>query len=119
MTHTTKMWLYWTPRVLCLLFVLLLSSFALDVFTQDRTALDTLPALLVHLIPTVLVLVALVVSWNHEWIGGLVFLGLAAAYAVFYAQGRVGWMLVISGPLLLVGVLFLIDWRFRRQLHER
>jgi hypothetical protein len=119
MTHATKMWLYWTPRVACLLFALLLGSFAFDAFTQGREASDNLLNLLIHLIPTGLVLAALIVSWNHEWIGGLAFLGLAVAYAVFYARGRVDWILAISGPLVLVGVLFLIDWKFRRQLHER
>jgi hypothetical protein len=112
------MWLYWTPRVLCLLFVLLLGSFAFDVFTQDRGAAGSMPALLVHLVPTAAVLLALLVSWNHEWMGGLLFLALAAGFA-FFAQGRMGWILAISGPMVLVGVLFLVDWRFRRQLQER
>ena len=60
---------------------------------------------LVHLLPAILVVVVLAVSWRRQWIGGLAFVALAIAYAVM-VRFRLDWIAVISGPLLLVGMLF-------------
>jgi len=40
------------------------------------------------------------------------FIALAVIYAVM-VRGRVDWMAAISGPLLVVGLLFLASWRQR------
>lgn len=54
--------LFWTPRILCLLFAVFLSLFALDVFTEGYGFWKSILALLIHLIPTWIVLVILAVS---------------------------------------------------------
>jgi hypothetical protein len=41
------------------------------------------------------------------------FIGLAAVYAATMSKGRLDWMITISGPLFVVGALFLWSW-FRR-----
>jgi len=56
------------------------------------------------------------VSWRWEWIGGITFVGLAAAY-VAVARGRLDWMLLISGPLVVIGTCFLWSWRYHNELH--
>ena len=56
------------------------------------------------------------VSWRREWLGAIAFIGLAVAYAMTIPS-RVDWMLVISGPLLVVGALFLWSWSQRTRLH--
>ena len=62
-----KRFLFWTPRILCLVLAGFISLFALDVFSEGYR----LPQLL------------------------------------------------IAGPLFLVGLLFLIGWRYRSELHAR
>jgi hypothetical protein len=88
--------------------------FALDVFEEKKAFLETLAALALHLVPTFLIIVLLVLAWRWELIGVVAFAGLAIAYVVFF-WGRFSWVAyaVISGPLLVVSVLFLLSWRQR------
>jgi len=106
--------LFWTPRVLCLLFAVFLSLFALDVFSEGYGFWKTILALFMHLIPTWIVLAVLAISWRWEWAGALLFACLGAWY-VISTWGRMHWStyVVISGPLFLVGAMFLIDWVYR------
>ncbi len=102
---------YWTPRILGLLFAAFISIFALDVFQEGRGAWETTVALLMHLIPTALVLAVLAVAWRWEGLGAAGFLLLGCAYLMM-GGGRVHWTahLLIAGPLLLLGALFLAHW---------
>jgi hypothetical protein len=101
--------------LLGLLFAAFLSVFALDVFGEGYTIRQLILALTMHLIPTALVLCAVAISWRRGWAGGLVFLGLAAWY-MFTSWGRFHWAtyVVIAGPLLLLGLLFEIDWLYTK-----
>jgi len=109
--------LFWTPRVLCLLFAVFVSLFALDVFNEGLGFWKTILALLIHLIPTWIVLAILAISWRWEWAGALLFASLGAYYLIS-THGRMHWSayVLISGPLFLVGAMFLIDWVYRMRL---
>ena len=61
--------LHWTPRILALLFAVFLSLFALDVFGEGYGFWKTILALVMHLIPTGIVLAVLAVSWRWQWLG--------------------------------------------------
>ena len=114
MTKSARGVLFWAPRILTILFALFLSVFALDVFAETRGFLETLTALVLHLMPTFLVVVLLVLAWRWELIGVIAFAGLAITYVVVM-WGRFPWVTyaTISGPLLLMSVLFLLPWRQR------
>ena len=99
-----------------MLYAAFLSMFALDVFGEGCGFWRTILALMVHLIPTGLLLVALLIAWRWEWAGALMFVGLGALYSARVFHHHPGWILTIAGPLFLVGVLFLIDWLLRREL---
>ena len=109
--------LLWTPRILCMLFAAFISIFALDVFNEAHGFWQTTLALLIHLIPTWIVLVVLAFSWRWEWVGGILFTALGALYLIMF-WGRFHWSvyLVIAGPLFLVGVLFFLNWLFSEKL---
>ena len=117
MKRSMKRLLYWAPRGLCILFAFFISLFALDVFGEGYGFWETVVALLIHLIPTGIILVVLALSWRWEWIGGVLFIALGAWYLIAL-WGRFHWSayLAISGPLFLIGVLFLINWRYRVDL---
>lgn len=109
MNAITSRLLCWSPRILGILFALFLSLFALDVFSEGYGALETLLALLMHLIPTGLVLISLAIAWRWTWIGSILFIALALIYLASSSGGS--W--IISGPLLLIGILFLLSWMYR------
>ena len=119
--HTTmKRVLFWTPRALCILFAVFLSVFALDVFGEGLGFWETILALLIHLVPVYVVIIVLVIAWRREWVGAVLFSALAVSYVVA-AWGRFHWSAYasISGPLVLIGVLFLFNWTHRAQLRTR
>jgi len=105
MTASARRLLFWTPRILGIVVALFLAAFALDSFGEG------IPALLVHLLPSVLLLSLVASTWRREWLGGSAFILLAAAYAVFaWRRDHADWALVISGPMLVVGLLFIWSW---------
>jgi hypothetical protein len=120
MNTSMKRVLFWTPRVLCILFALFLGVFALDVFGEGYGFWQTIGALLLHLVPTFLVVIVLVIAWRWEWVGAVLFLVLAVFYVV-WMWGRLHWSAYfgISGPLVLMGVLFLLNWIYRAELRRR
>ncbi len=120
MSDTTRRLLYWAPRVLGILFALFVSIFALDVFGQGYGFWGTLQALLIHLIPVYILLIALAIGWRWEWAGALLFTGFAVAYLVTaWNPGPIAsnlvWMWPIAVPPLLLALLFLLSWRTHPQ----
>lgn len=113
MTWTRNNWIVWTPRVLSILFACFISLFALDVFVEGRPWTETLVALLIHLIPTYLLILILVFAWRRPWVGSAAYTALAAAYAVT-AWRHPTWILVIAVPLLVIAALFWLSWRTMR-----
>ena len=117
MNANVKRILFWTPRVLCLLFAAFLSIFAFDVFDEGHGFWKTALALAIHLIPALILLAALALCWRWEWIGAILFPALGVFYLVA-TWGRFPWFTyaVIAGPLLLLGMLFLLSWRLRKTM---
>ena len=108
--------LLWGPRVLGVLLSFFIGVFALDAFGPAKPILEALPDFFVHLLPALVLLALIVTSWQREWIAGVAFIGLAIVYSLTVGRGHADWVLVISGPLLIVGVLFLCSWQHRRLL---
>ena len=106
--------LLWTPRVFGVLASLFIGMFALDAFSAGKPWFAALPDFFVHLIPAFVVLGIVVLSFPRPWIGAIGFIGLATAYALSVPKGHLDWILVISGPLMVVGALFLWSWWARR-----
>jgi len=118
----TQQLLYWSPRALCIVFALFISLFALDVFSEGRGFWNTLLALLMHLIPTYLILVVLAVSWRREFIAGILFPLLGVLYIAWaWNKPFAVWstLLLMAGPLVLTGALFLLNWYYRSELRRK
>ncbi len=110
---------HWLPRVLCILAILLISMFALDSFSQERTFWQNLGALLMHLIPSFVLIALLIIAWKWELIGGITFatIGLAISPFIynhnFHMNHSVGKsllaLLVVTVPFIIVGILFIVS----------
>ena len=107
--------LYWSPRILSILFVAFISLFSLDVFQENFGFWKTLGFFLIHLIPTGILVLVIFVTWNSEWIGGLVFISAGILYMIrVIDKNQPSWILGISGPLWLIGFLFLLNWYYKK-----
>lgn len=114
MKKTIKLFLYWTPRVLSVLFALFISLFALDVFVVGRPFLDILASFLIHLVPTAIVVGALILACRYRAVGGVMFIMIGAAF-IFQTRGF-GWgiYLAFGGIPILIGILFMLEGFYNR-----
>ena len=124
MTAAQKKVLYWAPRGPGLAFALFLCLFALDVFGEGLGFWRTLVALIMHLIPAFVVLLALALAWRWEWIGAAALAGAALVFLFnmpkhLSPQGRQSAALLIAGPAFVIAALFLVNWLKRTELHAR
>lgn len=117
MNKNMKKTMLWTPRISAILFVLFISIFALDVFEADKSLGETLVGLFIHLIPSILLTIAIILAWRWEWVGAVSFAGWAILY---FAMARgFEWFvyLIVAGIPLIIGIFFLVDWVYRKQIH--
>jgi len=117
LSYSLLLFLLWIPRVLTILFAIFISLFAFDVFDQGTGFFKTLLALLIHLIPTFLIIAILVLSWKWPLIGGIGFILLGLLY-VYWANRNIEVYALIYIPLFLTGVLFLLSWLLRYRIKE-
>ena len=77
---------HWLPRIICVFAILFVSVFAADAFQPKLTIWQQLGAFIMHLIPSFILLSFLIVAWNWEYIGGIIFIviGLALSPFVLY-----------------------------------
>ena len=107
--------LFWLPRILMILFILFISLFALDSFDGNESLMRKIGGFLIHLIPTYILIILLVVSWKWEWIGGIAFFLLGVFYIVWvWGKFPLSVYFGISGPLFVISALFFVNW-FRRK----
>ena len=105
--------LYWTPRVLGLLFGFFLAVLALDVLGKSEGFVATLIGFIVHLVPAAIAFVILLIAWRWEWIGAALYGAVAFFYAITLGRRHLSWILFVSGPLALLATLFLVSWLAR------
>lgn len=101
--------LYWTPRVLGIAMVVFISLFATDVFSQEYEFGEMMVALFMHLLPTFALIAILIFAWKCPKIGGWIYVALGLMYIVMAKNEHwLAWLL-ISGPLFLIGILFVLQ----------
>ena len=92
-----KKFLYWLPRILAILFIAFISVFALDVFQEKQWYL----ALLMHLIPSFILIILTIIAWKHERMGGFLFLSAGLVMLIFFHS------LIIALPAFIIGAIFI------------
>ena len=121
MKEPRKTILYWCPRVLSILFAAFISILALDVFGEGYAFGELLVALFMHLVPTFVIILFIIIAWKKEWIGAIFFLGLAIFYIIIF-RSELDWvtLLIIPLPLLICSILYLLSWeqtkKYKRSL---
>lgn len=113
--------LYWTPRILSIIFIIFLALFSLDVFDGNYTFFQTLLGLFMHNIPSLFLLITLLISWKHEIVGGIVFILAGIFYISMILinnsfEGSFYGALIIAGPAFFIGILFLLGWLKKKKV---
>ena len=107
----------WFPRILGLLYVILIASFALDSFSGDEGLLTQTGQFVIHLIPAFVAAGILAVSWRYPLIGGICFMVLGMIFTVYFGTyNKLSNFLIVSMPLFLIGVLFMLTHRKRLKI---
>jgi len=117
--------LYWLPRTLCIIAILFISLFALDAFAPGLTIWQQIGDFLIHLIPSFILLILLIIAWKWELIGGIIFtvIGIGLSPIVFihnYNMNHSVWMSLgiislVTLPFALVGILFIVNHYRKRK----
>ncbi len=125
MSDLSKQLLYWTPRVLSILFIAFLSLFALDVFDGKHSLWQMMLGFIMHQIPVFVLIGALILAWRWEWIGAALY-GIAGLLYVLWGvphslpiDVRLIRMLIIAGPAFAIAGLFLANWLKHGELRAR
>jgi hypothetical protein len=116
MSRSLRAAFFWTPRVGGILFILFLSMFALDILGQGYSVWQTIVGLTVHLLPSIVLTVALILAWRREWIGALWFAGWAIFYVVTMRGFPLTVYLIIAGIPSMIAILFLCGWIYRNEI---
>lgn len=115
---------YWTPRILSIIFILFLALFSLDIFDMHLDFWGTITGLFMHNIPVIILSFILVLAWKYEIIGGISFILAGIVYTasiLINASGdgfkwyMLSYPLIIAGPAFIIGTLFLINWAKRNE----
>ena len=122
MNKKINKYLYWTPRILGIVFAVFLMVFSLDVFDSGLTGWQVVLGLFIHNLPSLFLLAIVVISWKHEIVGGVAFILAGLLYILLlvtrsnFEWYMLSWSVIIAGPAFLVGILFFVNWR--RKTHK-
>jgi hypothetical protein len=82
--NLTERILFWLPRILVIIFILFISLFALDAFSEPNSFWMNLAGFLIHLIPSFILIGILIFAWKFEEYGGILFFFLGIGFTMFF-----------------------------------
>jgi len=100
-----KGWLFWTPRILAIIFIIFLALMSLDVFDMNLGFWGTMLGLFMHNIPALVLLVVLLISWKYEIVGGIAFILAGIVYIVVLMRNPFEWY-YLSWAVQISGCIF-------------
>lgn len=119
MAKKVSKFIYWTPRILSIIFICFLVLMSLDVFDMKLGFWGTIGGLFMHNIPALVLLAVLLASWRYEIVGGIAFILAGLLYITMILMTAVTtgfewyhllWAAQISGIAFIIGIFFLIGW---------
>lgn len=110
---------YWAPRILLIVAILFISLFALDSFSSSYTFWQNTAAFMLHLVPSFILIVLLIIAWKWEKTGGIILTLLGLVFCVFIFMVNYKrthslsfsllLVLEICVPFVLAGILFILS----------
>lgn len=117
--------LFWTPRIILIVFALFLAIFSFDIFDSAISISQIIIGLLLHNIPSIILVIILILVWKRDFVGAIIFLTLgtlcligAIISLIFLPISRFNPILIIGTVIfLLIGFLFLLGWKKKKHLY--
>jgi hypothetical protein len=106
-------WAFWAPRILMIIYIGMVSSFALDVF-DSYSGLDLTMAFFMHLIPSIVLFIFLMIAWKWEEVGAYLFIALGVIFGFFFEafNSFTGFSFLVL-PIWVIGALFLVSSKLK------
>jgi len=101
--------LYWIPRIFTILALMFMLMFSFDAFEGEGSVAHKLASFFMNNLPFLILTLILIIAWNRELWGGILFIGAFIAATVFFKSfsGNPGSLIIII-PFLITGVLFIL-----------
>ena len=121
MENKVGKFVFWTPRILSIIFIAFLALMSLDVFGAGAGFWETLAGFLIHNIPVFVLIAVLVISWKRELVGGIIFILAGLLYIFLAAKKAPDWRMAlvwsaqISGVAFAIGGFFFANWFKKRK----
>ena len=115
--------IFWTPRILSILFILFIAMFSLDVFESCNGFSECASGLFIHNIPALILIIFLVIAWKWEYIGTIEFFIFAIWYVLFIIKNiqntgfeiyYLSWFLTIAMPAIIIAILWWMNWKKKK-----
>ncbi len=105
-------WFIWIPRILLILILLFLALFSFDVFEGKASIWNKLLGLLIHNIPSLILLLLLILTWNQPLYGGIFIVLFAVvltfvSVVIFHKHLGID-ALIFFLPMLITAFLFIL-----------
>ena len=100
----------WIPRLFSIFLIIYFGLFTLEVWYQDVSLAQKLIDLIIHLIPSIVMLICLLVSWRFQTAGGMMFVVAGFGSAIFFNTfSSLTDFILISFPIFISAILFFIS----------
>lgn len=121
MSKRLHIFIYWIPRVLSILMILMLFSLSLDVIGPSETFLSILLSLFMHNIFVIVLTILFIIGWKNEWALGLLFT-LATLYIftmtwVYRGIESIKYSLILIIPGLIISLLYIFEGFYKKSIH--
>ena len=116
MSSTLNAVLYWAPRIAGICATLFLALFAFDA-PDGSPSREVVTGTAIHLLPATLCGVLVALSWRLPRVGATLF-GLVAIGYALSVPSRLDWIALISGPLVVIALLFAWSPAHRAPAHR-
>ena len=115
MIRSINKWLLAATSI-AILYAFTLLVFAADVFIKEQSISQTVSDLFMHLIPTALMLLFVVVGYKKPLVGAIIFAVMAVAYIITGWTGM-HWTahVLIAGPLIVISFLYIKAYKSDKQ----
>jgi hypothetical protein len=117
--------LHWVPRIIGMLAIMFITVFAADSFSDEKTFTKQISDFLMHMIPSLVLLGILIISWRWELVGGILFTVVGIGLSPFIFQRNyhhnhsvgvsLGIIMTVTFPFIIAGILFIASYFVKKK----